>query len=232
MKIILLFLTLFIFAACTSDNQDLDKGEKQEEDTIEQSQEKENDTSSSDDNSSKVVVEEAEATDFSYEGFDDKKYYELLIETHLCNPNFDAANPDGSTPCSSKLFKFFPYNHKRDIENAFILQVKAGVNNYPYRRLLIFVREKGELVLMNGIIGYLVERKPRENDIDDLVVAIIDDLGNNQFDRYDVLLRYKEGKYHFVEAIGDLQGDFDNPKLKKEASKAIEERINQKELIF
>lgn len=232
MRIKTLFLALFIFTACTGDNQNLEKEKPQEEDTIEQNQGSENGGQPSESTSSKVVVDEAEATDFSYQGFDDKKYYELLIETRLCNPNFDASNPDRSTPCSSKFFKFFSYNHKREIENAFIIQVKAGVNNYPYRRILIFVREKGELVLMNGIVGYLVERIPQENDIDDLVVAVIDDLGNDQFDRYDVLLRYKNGKYHFIEAIGDLQGKFESKELKEKASKAIEKRINEKELIF
>lgn len=169
---------------------------------------------------------------FSPEGFNDKKYYELLIETHLCDPSYDKNNPAGKTPCSSRLFKFYPYNHKRDIKNAFMLQVKAGVNNYPYRRLLIFVRENGKLVLMNGIVGYLVKRIAQPNGIDDLIVGIVDDLGNNNFSRYDVLLRYKDGKYRFVEALGDLRGTFDTPKLKNKASKAIKKQIEDKELIF
>ena len=169
---------------------------------------------------------------FKVGGFDDKLYYELLIETHLCNPKFSDSTSDGSTPCSSKYFSFYPYNHKRKIDDAFLLQIKAGVNNYPYRRLLIFVRENGKLILMNGIVGYLVKRISRPNDIDDLIVAIFDDLGNDKFDRYDVLLRYKDGKYHFVEAVGDLKGTFDTPDLKKRASDAILGRINEKELIF
>lgn len=169
---------------------------------------------------------------FTIGGFEDKLYYDLLIETHLCNPNFTDTTTDGTTPCSSRFFKFHPYNHKREIGDAFLLQIRAGVNRYPYRRLLIFVREKGKLVLMNGIVGYLVERISRPNEIDDLIVAVFDDLGNNKFDRYDVLLRYKDGKYHFVEAIGDLQGEFNSPALKNQASKEILERINDKQLIF
>src|SRR5690554_1415380 len=74
---------------------------------------------------------------FTIGGFDDKLYYELLIETHLCNPNYSDTTSNGSTPCSSRFFSFYPYNHKRKIEDAFLLQIKAGVNNYPYRRLLI-----------------------------------------------------------------------------------------------
>ncbi|WP_107037830.1 hypothetical protein [Brumimicrobium mesophilum] len=194
----------------------------------------ENDNSYSDDDLPLDYKQDTIKSDglFTRGGFDDKIYYDLLIETHLCNPNYTDTTSDGSTPCSSRFFNFHPYNHKRKIDDAFLLQIKAGVNKYPYRRLLIFVREKGKLVLMNGIVGYLVERISRPNDIDDLIVAVFDDLGNNKFDRYDVLMRYNDGKYHFVEAIGDLEGEFNTPDLKKRASKAILERINEKELIF
>ncbi len=170
--------------------------------------------------------------EFSNTGFDDKLKYELLIETHICNPNYSDTTSDKTVPCSSRFFRFFEWNRKRNLDNAFMLQVHAGVNDYPYRRLLIFTREKGELILVNGINGYLIEQHTRPNDIDDLVVGIIDDLGNNNFDRYDVVLRYEDGKYQFKEAIGDLRGPFQSDTLKKAASRAIKRRIKEKELIF
>jgi hypothetical protein len=169
---------------------------------------------------------------FTNRGFDQALKYELLIESRICNPKFNDSINDGSVPCSAKFFRFFEYNRKRTLEDAFMLQVKAGVNNFPYRRLLIFERERGKLVLVNGITGYLVSQVKKENDFDDLIVAVIDDLGNNNFDRYDVLLRYKDGKYRMVEALGDLQGEFKNEQLKERATKAIEARIKEKNLIF
>tara|TARA_B100000508_G_scaffold130740_1_gene118300 strand:- start:4908 stop:5591 length:684 start_codon:yes stop_codon:yes gene_type:complete len=170
--------------------------------------------------------------DFSAQGFDEARKYELLIETRICNPQYSDSTKDGTVPCSAKYFRFFEYNRKRTLDNAFMLQVKAGVNNIPYRRLLIFEREKGKLVLVNGVIGYLVSQIKRPNGIDDLIVGVIDDLGDNNFDRYDVLLRYKDGKYHIVEAVGDLQGEFKSEELKKRATKMIKERIAEKELIY
>lgn len=172
------------------------------------------------------------STLFDELSFDKKIKYELLAETRICQPYYTDTMPPGVVPCTPKHFAFYEYNHKRELKDAFLLQVKAGVNNYDYRRLLIFTREKGKLIQMNGINGYLVEKRTRPNEIDDLVVAIIDDLGNNKFDRYDVLIRYKDGKYHFVEAIGDLYGTFDSEELKENASKMIKERIEEKELIF
>jgi hypothetical protein len=169
---------------------------------------------------------------FTNSGFDQALKYELLIESRICNPKYNDSVNDGSVPCSAKFFRFFEYNPKRSLEDAFMLQVKAGVNNFPYRRLLIFERERGKLVLVNGITGYLVSQVKKDNDFDDLIVAVIDDLGNNNFDRYDVLLRYKDGKYHMIEAIGDLQGEFKDEKLKERATRAIEARIKEKNLIF
>lgn len=172
------------------------------------------------------------STLFDQTSFDEKLKYELLAETRICQPFYTDSMPAGVVPCTPKHFAFYEYNHKRGLEDAFLLQVKAGVNNYDYRRLLIFTREKGKLVQMNGINGYLVEQRTTPNEIDDLVVAIIDDLGNDKFDRYDVLIRYRDGKYHFVEAIGDLYGKFDSKELKEKASKMIKKRIEEKELIF
>src|SRR5690554_4540126 len=236
MKLKLISITiLFLIFSCTDDVQENSDSTPTSKTTIDKDNlDDENSFKEKEDDLPKDFNQDTIKTDglFTIGGFDDKIYYDLLIETHLCNPNHADTTKGISTPCSSRFFNFYPYNHKRKIDDAFLLQIKAGVNNYPYRRLLIFVREKGKLVLMNGIVGYLVERISRPNDIDDLIVAVFDDLGNDKFDRYDVLIRYNEGKYHFVEAVGDLQGTFNTPELKERASKAILERINEKELIF
>ena len=168
---------------------------------------------------------------FDEESFPDEQHEQLLNEINICHSLGNDSIINGVFPCSPKFFKFYTFNHKRDLENAFLLQVRKGVSNYPYRRLLIFTRENGELVLMNGIRGYLVEKRSTANEIDDLVVALVDNIGGH-FERYDVLIRYNEGKYHYVEALGDLQGAFEDENLKKEATKQIGERIKEKELIF
>lgn len=156
---------------------------------------------------------------------------QLLVEIKVCNPQIEEMQADGITPCTPSYFQFYSYNKNRKIEDAFMLQIKKGVNGFPYRRLLIFTRENGLLVKMNGIIGYLVEKRPSLSGMDDLVVAVVDNIGG-YYDRYDVLIRYENGKYHFVEAIGDLEGTFNTKELKEEASKQIKQRIKEKELIF
>ncbi len=169
---------------------------------------------------------------FDQDAFEDKKMEDLLIELRICDPVNQDSIPVGMTPCSPKYFAFYSYHNKRSLEDAFLLQVKKGVNNYPYRRLLIFAREKGLLVKVNGVNGYLVEKRTRSNGIDDLVVAVVDNIGGH-YERYDILLRYENGKYHYVEALGDLHGTFEHDsELKKEATKQIGERIKEKQLLF
>lgn len=188
----------------------------------------------SDDNSNEEVFQSIStpiSTLFDEEEFPDESMNRLLVEIRICNPLSQDSIIDGFVPCSPNYFKFYTYDHNRDLSNAFLLQVRKGVNNFKYRRLLIFTREKEELVLVNGIIGYLVEKRSRPNKIDDLVVAVVDNI-NGHYERYDVLLRFKDGKYRFIEAIGDLHGVFKTEELKKEASKQIKARIEEKELIF
>lgn len=227
----LIIVTLLLFFSCSEENTNSAKPDQTRNTEVPHKNKSTEEVDQKPQNSKDQDTIIASA-DFSNQGFDQALKYELLLETHICNPNYTDTITDGTVPCSARFFKFFEYNHKRNLENAFMLQVKAGVNNFPYRRLLIFTRERGKLVLVNGITGYLVSQISRPNEIDDLIIGIIDDLGNSKFDRYDVLLRYKDGKYHVKEAIGDLQGKFKDEKLKKRATKMIKKRIEEKKLIF
>jgi hypothetical protein len=174
------------------------------------------------------------STTFEDESFEDSRYLELLLSLRICDPSLPDQSPliDGVAPCSPKYFAFYPYNHNRDISDAFILQIRKGVNQFNARRMLIFTRENSGLVKMNGAVGYLAERRSSPNGIDDLVVGIVDNVAGEYY-RYDVLLRYENGKYHFVEALGDIEGSFENdPDLKAAATREIGLRIEQKKLLF
>lgn len=169
---------------------------------------------------------------FDEDQFEDPTMEGLLTEIKICNPLSSDTLTNGIVPCSPKFFKFYSYNRTRNIDDAFLLQIRKGVNNYPFRRLLIFTRENDQLVLMNGIRGYLVEKRKSDTGLDDLVVALVDIL-EGEYMRYDVLLRYENGKYHYIEALGDIYGSFENsPKMKAAAFEEIGQRIASQELIF
>lgn len=172
------------------------------------------------------------STDFNEGKFDTELKLELLNEINICQ---DTLNPDprkkGMSFCSPENFAFYNYSEKISLENGFMLQVKAGVNQFPFRRLLFFVRENGRLVTMNNIIGYLVEKRSSNSGFDDLVVSLTENL-EGKYMRYDILLKYKEGKYHFEEVLGDLYGEITDSEMKKAAKEDIEKRIRIKQLMF
>lgn len=172
------------------------------------------------------------STTFEGKSFTDSIQLMLLNEINICN---DTLHPDprkeGMSLCSPENFAFYTYSDAISLENGFLLQVKAGVNDFPVRRLLFFVRENGKLVTMNNVQGYLVEKRATTTGFDDLVVSLVDNL-EGTYQRYDILLQYKEGKYHFVEALGDLQGSIDTPQMKKDAKAFFEERIRKNKLMF
>lgn len=168
---------------------------------------------------------------FDKPAFDNPEYVSLLAELNVCNPAVKDSIINGRVPCGPKYFDFYSFTEKTTIENAFALQVRAGVNQFGRRRLLLFMREKGQLVMMNGVVGYLQEKRTTASGFDDLVVGITyDNMGS--FYRFDVLLRYNEGKYHYVEALGDVEGEFTDSIMKKKATEEIGEIIERDHLLF
>ena len=92
--------------------------------------------------------------------FDSELEYNLLKELDIC----DTMEVEGSAcaPCSAKNFKFTKFNNNKGLEDAFLLQVKAltVLKNQevklPMRHLIVFEREKDELVKVNGFRGNLI----------------------------------------------------------------------------
>ena len=144
------------------------------------------------------------STDFSTNFFSGKGEAALLKELNIRNP--DAANDTDEklSACSPKFFRFFELNKALPLKDGFMLLVKAEVGGFPTRRLLIFQRENGMLVKVNGFAGYLIERRPSTTGYDDIVVRFGDRIDGNLY-YYNCVFSWNEGKYvyKFCEAIND-----------------------------
>lgn len=151
------------------------------------------------------VNENTISTDFSDNFFSNKGEIELLKELNLCNPNAANDTDEKLSACSPKFFRFFELNKSIPLKDGFMVLVKAEVGGFPLRRLLIFQRENGSLVKVNGFAGNLIERRPAASGFDDLVIRFgkREDDGNMYF--YNCLFSWNEGKYEyrFCEAIND-----------------------------
>lgn len=144
------------------------------------------------------------STDFSVNTFSGKGEAELLKELNLCNPQAANDTDERLSACSPKFFRFFPLTKQMPLKDGFMVLVKAEVGGFPTRRLLIFERENGMLVKLNGFAGNLIERRPTATGYDDIVVRFGERIEGNMY-YYNCLFGWKEGRYEYLrcEAIND-----------------------------
>lgn len=137
------------------------------------------------------------STDFNLNSFTDGNELKLLKELNMC----DTTILDGQFgSCSPKYFRFFKLNDAVSLKNAFLLLINgAAFPNDPVkfksRRILIFEREKGKLIMTNTIKGNIIERRKNgPSTYDDLVIRFRLD----QYDEaYHCVFKWKNGKYEF-----------------------------------
>ena len=145
----------------------------------------------------KEEVDNTISTDFNANTFTSKVEEELLKELHLCDPKATSDDDPAHPTCSPKFFRFFKLNKQTPLKDGFKLLIKAGVNGFPLRRLLIFEREDGQLVKLNGFNGNLIEQRKSPSGYDDLVIRFPDNINEN-ITYYNCLFTWKDGKYNYV----------------------------------
>lgn len=142
------------------------------------------------------------STDFLTNTFTSETEMELLKELKICDPKASSDTDELHPSCSPKFFRFFPLSKNIQLKDGFILLVKAGVNGAPLRRILIFQREKGELIKLNGFFGNLIEQRPSQTGYNDLVIRFTDNI-QGSLAYYNCVFQWQNGQYvyRFCEAI-------------------------------
>lgn len=166
--------------------------------------------------------------------FSDPVMKELLIELNLCNgeitDTLDYLNPS----CSPFFFKFHELSKGVELKNGFMLQVKSKVNGFPLRRLLIFVREQGQLIKVNGFVANLIGRRKSRTGHDDLLLRFNDnEEGEEVF--YNCYFQWVNGKYEFlsVEVIEGVNwGGPVKAQFKDSMALEIKKEITDNQMIF
>lgn len=144
------------------------------------------------------------STDFNANTFSSDIERKLLAEIGICDTIKGQEDNLDVPACSPRFFRFFPLRVGKPLSEGFMLLVRAGVNKYPVRRLLIFERERGELVKVNGFVGYIIERRKKHSAYDDIVVRFFERYESQKY-FYNCLFSWKEGRYQYksCEAIND-----------------------------
>ena len=138
---------------------------------------------------------------FDEKKFPDASHFELLKELDICDTL--PANVVGCASCTPEFFKIHAFKETGDIKDAFMVQIKAltvlkGQSiPLPVRHLMVFERENGSLVKINGFRGNLIATRANDSGYKDLVIRFYipeDDAFIN------CLFVWKDKKYSFKSA--------------------------------
>jgi hypothetical protein len=216
MKKIVYLILVIVFSGCSGD-EDLPKKK-----TIT-------------DNSGEITGIE---TLFDADSFEDTKHVELLKELKICS-EFQKDTSDYMKPaCSPRFFKIFPMRDDAPVENAFLLQIKSKVGGIKLRRLITFVREKGELVKVNTFIANLIGTRKSKTHYPDLILRFNDNVeGDVIF--YNCIFVWNGKTYQFQTAETIEGTDSDGPwrqrikaELKDSVSNDIYKTLVKNEMIL
>jgi hypothetical protein len=177
-----------------------------------------------------------ETFDFDENEFKDSVHVELLKELDICDLRFNDSSM--YAPCTPEYFQILPFHKDKSIKDAFVLYVKAAIplKGFPYllpvRHVIVFERENGRLVRLNGFRGELVEMRDGKNGYKDLIVSLY--LTGDET-LFDCLFTYENKKYSFESVEGIDWGEgIRNVKesVKDSVSKEVYNDLMEKSLIF
>jgi hypothetical protein len=186
-----------------------------------------------------VKIEETEGFQDIEILFDETRFKEpimreLLLELKICSEDENLLATSEVPPCSPNNFCFLPLRKDVSLKNGFILLIKARTAGFPLRRILIFQRERGNLVKTNGFVANIIGRTKNVSGYDDLLLRFNDnDQGEDMF--YNCLFSWEDGKYQYkqVEVIqGANWGGPVKAIYKDSISKEIYQTILGNEMIF
>lgn len=145
---------------------------------------------------------------FNTDKFENVKHKELLKELKICS-EFQKDTSNYLEPaCSPRFFRIFSMHETIPVENAFLLQIKSKVSGVKLRRLVAFVRERGELIKVNTFVANLIGTRKSKTHYHDLILRFNDNIeGDIIF--YNTIFVWNGKKYVFktVETIEGVDAD-------------------------
>ncbi len=160
---------------------------------------------------------------FNADIFEDAKHLELLKELKICS-EFQKDTTNYMEPaCSPRFFRVFPMRDDAPVENAFLLQIKSKVGGIKLRRMVTFVREKGQLVKVNTFIANLIGTRTSKTHYKDLILRFNDNI-EGEIIFYNCLFTWDGTKYSF-KSVESIEGSDWRQRLKPEFKDSVSNEI-------
>jgi hypothetical protein len=170
------------------------------------------------------------STDFNLNVFEGDEEPQLLKNLRLCDSTIAMSKDLNRPSCTPNFFRVFPLKKGLSLQKGCMILMKAGVNQFPVRRFVIYEREADQFVQANGFIGYPIEFRPKPNGYDDIVIRFFERYQGNKY-FYNCLFTWKQHRYQYVccEQINDADI---KPEKQKQVSSEIWKIIYEKQLAF
>jgi len=160
---------------------------------------------------------------FNVDNFEDAKHLALLKELKICS-EFQKDTTNYMEPaCSPRFFRVFPMRDDAPVENAFLLQIKSKVGGIKLRRLVTFVREKGQLVKVNTFVANLIGTRTSKSHYKDLILRFNDNI-EGEIIFYNCLFAWDGKKYTF-KSVELIEGSDWRQRLKPEFKDSVSNDI-------
>jgi hypothetical protein len=162
---------------------------------------------------------------FDKDSFEDPKHVELLKELKICS-EFQKDTSNYLEPaCSPRFFRILPMRDDTPVENAFLLQIKSKVGGIKLRRLVTFVRERGELVKVNTFVANLIGTRKSKTHYNDLILRFNDNI-DGEIVFYNCIFSWDGTKYKF-QTVELIEGASWRQRLKPEFKDSVSNDIYQ-----
>jgi len=112
-------------------------------------------------------------------------------------------------PCSNEFFRIFPIGPEKELENGFLLEMRAGLFGTPVKQLLIIEKSFNKYQIVNQYLGFLVEERTTESGYNDLLMGYDDpEIGI-------VAIKHVwDGNKYQPSEVEEINGYFVKPELK------------------
>lgn len=164
---------------------------------------------------------------FDEEQFENNVLVSLLAELKICETDQTKPFRIEHPPCEPRFYKLFKYNYNMDWKEGFALEIRAGVENFPLRRFIIFKRINGKLTKLNGFVANLVEIQTQPSGFNDLLLLFRDTEAGSFVVKY----TWKKENYTFM-SLEAVDGYAVKPALKDSLSRVVEKRLEQNKMFF
>lgn len=160
---------------------------------------------------------------FDSDKFENKIYLKLLKELKICD-QFQTDTSNYLKPaCSPRFFRILPMRDDVDENNAFLLQIKSKVGGIKLRRLITFVRERGQLVKVNAFVANLIATRKSTSHYYDLILRF-NDVIEGELVFYNCLFAWNGTKYVF-KTVELIEGSTWRQRIKPEFKDSISNDI-------